>query len=44
MGQNVERLTRFVNDLLDVAALDRGKVQLSRKSWMSPRSPGKLAL
>ena len=28
MGQNVQRLTRFVNDLLDVAALDRGKVQL----------------
>ena len=28
MAQNVQRLTRFVNDLLDVAALDRGKVQL----------------
>ena len=28
MGQNVQRLSRFVNDLLDVAALDRGKVTL----------------
>jgi signal transduction histidine kinase len=28
MAQNVQRLERFVNDLLDVAALDRGKVQI----------------
>jgi len=28
MAQNVQRLTRFVNDLLDVAALDRGKIHL----------------
>ena len=29
---NTQRLTRFVNDLLDVAALDRGKVSLERRT------------
>ena len=29
---NTRRLTRFVNDLLDVAALERGKVTLERQS------------
>jgi signal transduction histidine kinase len=29
---NTQRLTRFVNDLLDVAALERGKVTLERRS------------
>jgi signal transduction histidine kinase len=29
---NTQRLTRFVNDLLDVAALERGKVTLDRQS------------
>jgi signal transduction histidine kinase len=29
---NTQRLTRFVNDLLDVAALERGKVMIDRRS------------
>jgi signal transduction histidine kinase len=29
---NTQRLTRFVNDLLDVAALERGKIMLERRS------------
>jgi signal transduction histidine kinase len=31
MEFNTQRLTRFVNDLLDVAALERGKIQMKRR-------------
>lgn len=31
MRLNTQRLTRFVNDLLDVAALERGKITLDRR-------------
>jgi signal transduction histidine kinase len=30
---NTQRLTRFINDLLDVAALERGKVDLQREAF-----------
>jgi signal transduction histidine kinase len=32
LSVNTQRLTRFVNDLLDVAALERGKVVLNREA------------
>lgn len=30
---NTQRLTRFINDLLDVAALERGKIDLQREAF-----------
>src|ERR1035438_913599 len=42
MRMNTQRLTKFVNDLLDVAALERGKMKIERQPVRSEEHTSEL--